>query len=67
VGAFYYHSILKMSNNRFPNFSSFFFVQEQSFLKLVIFTYRRWVVQFLRIYNLSHAAGDGVNSLVYLP
>jgi hypothetical protein len=29
-GAFYYY-IWKMSNNRFPNFSIFFFAQEQSF------------------------------------
>jgi hypothetical protein len=34
----------KMSNNRFPNFSSFFFAQEQSFIKLAVFTYRGWVV-----------------------
>jgi hypothetical protein len=46
-----------MSNNRFPNFSNFFFAQEHSFLKLVIFTYRGWVVWFLRIYSLSHGAG----------
>jgi hypothetical protein len=57
----------KMSNNRFPNFSSFFFAQEQSFLKLVIFTYRGWVVRFLRIYNLSHGARGGVYSTVQLP
>jgi hypothetical protein len=29
-----------MSNNRFPNFFMFFFVQEQSFLKLVNFSHR---------------------------
>ena len=57
VGAFYCHSICKFSNNRFPNFSSFFLAQEQTFLKLVIFTYRGWVVWFLRTYDLSHGAG----------
>jgi hypothetical protein len=55
----------KMSNNRFPIFSSFFFAQVQSFLKLVISTYRGWVLRFLRIYNLSHGAGGGVIFFTY--
>jgi hypothetical protein len=37
----------KMSNNKFPNFIIFFFVQEQSFLKLVNFAHREYVVKFL--------------------
>jgi hypothetical protein len=56
-----------MSNNKFPNFSSFFFAQEQSFLKLVNFTYREWVVIFLGIYSLFHGAGGEVYSITFLP
>jgi hypothetical protein len=56
-----------MSNNRFSNFSSFFFAQEQSFLKLVNLAYREWVVKFLGIYGLFHGAGGEVYSLTFLP
>jgi hypothetical protein len=43
-----------MSNNRFPNFPIFFFVQEQSFFKLINFAHREGVVKFLGIYGLFH-------------
>jgi uncharacterized phage infection (PIP) family protein YhgE len=47
-----------MSNNRFPNFPIFFFVQEQSFLKLVNFAHREGVVKFLGLYGLFSWVGD---------
>jgi hypothetical protein len=56
-----------MSNNRFPNFSIFFFVQEQSFFKLVNFAYREGVVKFLGIYGLFHGAGGEVYFITFLP
>jgi hypothetical protein len=37
MGAFYYHYIWKISNNIFLIFPSFYFVQEESFLKFGIF------------------------------
>jgi hypothetical protein len=55
-----------MSNNRFPNFSIFFFVQEQSLLKLVNFAYRVGVVKFLGIYGLFHRVGCEVYYIIFL-
>jgi hypothetical protein len=66
VGAFYYYYIWKMSNNRFPNFSIFFFVQEQSLLKLVNFAYRVGVLKFLGIYGLFHRVGCEVYYIIFL-
>jgi hypothetical protein len=56
-----------MSNNKFPNFSNFFFAQEQSFLKLVNFAYMEWVVKFLGIHGLFHGARGEVYSITFLP
>jgi hypothetical protein len=56
-GAFHYYYIRKTSNNRFPNFPISFFVQVQSFLKLVNFSHREGVVKFLGIYGLFHGVG----------
>jgi hypothetical protein len=56
-----------MSNNIFPNFSIFFFAQEQSFLKLVNFGHKKGVVKFLGIYGLFHGAGGEMYSITFLP
>jgi hypothetical protein len=56
-----------MSNNRFRNFSIFFFVQEQSFFKLVNFAHREGVVKFLGICDLFHGAGGEVYFITFLP
>jgi hypothetical protein len=55
-----------MSNNRFANFLIFFFVQEQSFLKLVNFAQRGGVVEFLRIYGLFHGVGSEGYYIIFL-
>jgi hypothetical protein len=55
-----------MSNNRFPNFSIFLFVQEQSFFKLVNCAHREGVVKFLGIYGLFHGAGGEVYFITFL-
>jgi hypothetical protein len=55
-----------MSNNKFPNFF-IFFVQEQTFLKLVNFAHREGVVKFLGIYGLFHGAGGEVCFITILP
>jgi hypothetical protein len=49
----------KCQTTYFPNFSSFSFAQEQSFLKLVIFTYRGWLYDFSKFYITFHGAGVG--------
>jgi hypothetical protein len=54
-----------MSNNRFLNFSIFFFVQEQSFLKLVNFVHREGVVKFLGIYDLFHEVWSEVYYIIF--
>jgi hypothetical protein len=59
VGAFYYHSIWKMSNNIFPHFSSFFFAQEKSFLKLAIFLIGIGLYDFLEPINFFMGKGVG--------
>jgi hypothetical protein len=56
-----------MSNNRFPNFPIFFFVQEQSFLKLVNFAHRVGVVNVFGIYGLFHGVGGEVYFISFLP
>jgi hypothetical protein len=56
-----------MSNNRFPNFLIFFFVQEQSLLKLVNFSHREGVVKFLGIYGLFHGVRGEVYFIKILP
>jgi hypothetical protein len=67
-GAFYYYYyyIWKMSNNRFPIFLTFLFVQEQSFLKLVNFAHREEVVEFLGIYGLFHGVQSEVYYIIFL-
>jgi hypothetical protein len=55
-----------MSNNRFPNFLIFSFVQEQSFLKLVNFAHREGVVKFLGIYGLFHRVGCDMYYIIFL-
>jgi hypothetical protein len=55
-----------MSNNKFPNFLTFFFVQEQSFLKLVNFAHREEVVEFLGIYGLFNGVGSEVYYIIFL-
>jgi hypothetical protein len=55
-----------MSNNRFPNFSIFFFAQEKSFLKLVNFSQREGVVEFLGVYGLFHGVGSEVYYIIFL-
>jgi hypothetical protein len=55
-----------MSNNRFPNFPSFFFAQEQSFFKLVDFSHRDGVVKVLGIYGLFYGAGGEVYYIIFL-
>jgi hypothetical protein len=55
-----------MSNNRFLNFPIFFFVQEQSFLKLVNFAHREVVVKFHGIYDLFHGVGSEVYYIIFL-
>jgi hypothetical protein len=52
----------KYQTTDFLIFSIFFFAQEQSFLKLVNFAYREWVVKFLGIYGFF--MGQGVR---YIP
>jgi hypothetical protein len=54
-----------MSNNRFPNFLIFSFVQEQSFLKLVNFAHREGVVKFLGIYGLFHRVGCDMYYIIF--
>jgi hypothetical protein len=54
-----------MSNNRFPNFP-IYFVQEQSFFKLVKFAQRKEVVEFLGIYGLLYGVGRCILSYLYL-
>jgi hypothetical protein len=56
-----------MSNNRFSNFPISFFVQEQSFLKLVNFARREGVVKFLGFYGLFHGVGGEVYFIKILP
>jgi hypothetical protein len=55
-----------MSKNIFSNFSIFFFVQEQSFLKLVNFAQREEVVEFLGIYGLFHGVWSDVYYIIFL-
>jgi hypothetical protein len=55
-----------MSNNRFLNFP-IFFVQEQSFFKLVNFAHGEGVVKFLGIYSLFHGVGGEVYFIKILP
>jgi hypothetical protein len=55
-----------MSNNKFLNFPISFFVQEQSFLKLVNFAHREGVVKFLGIYGLFHGVGSEVYYIIFL-
>jgi hypothetical protein len=55
-----------MSNNRFLNFSIFFFAQEQSFFKLVNFAHREGVVKFLGIYGPFPGAGGEVYYIIFL-
>jgi hypothetical protein len=57
----------KYQTTDFLIFSIFFFALEQSFLKLVNFAYREWVVKFLGIYGLFHGAGCEVYSIKFLP
>jgi hypothetical protein len=56
-----------MPNNRFPDFPIFFFVQEQSFLKLVNFAHRVGVVNVFGIYGLFHGVGGEVYFISFLP
>jgi hypothetical protein len=56
-----------MSSIRFPNFSIFFFAQEQSLFKLVNFAHRERVVKFLRIYGVFHGVGGEVYFITFLP
>jgi hypothetical protein len=55
-----------MSNNRFPNFSIFFFAQEQSFLKMVYFAYRERGGKILGIHGLFHGVGGEVYYIISL-
>jgi hypothetical protein len=48
-----------MSNNRFPNFSCFFFAQEQSFQNLVIFLVGDGFYDFLESINFLMGQGVG--------
>jgi hypothetical protein len=56
-----------MSNNRFLNFSIFFFAQEQSFFKLVNFAHGKGVVKLIGIYGLFHGVGGEVYFIKILP
>jgi hypothetical protein len=58
--------IWKMSNNRFPNFPIFFFVQEQSFFKLVNFAHREGVVKFLEYTVFFMGQGWGVLHHIFI-
>jgi hypothetical protein len=42
-----------MSNNRFGNFSKLFFAQEQSFLRLGIFLYKKIFLGFSKVFSKS--------------
>jgi hypothetical protein len=56
-GAFYYHYTWKISNNRFPVFPIFFFLQGQSFWKLVTYCLRERWWEFLELNGLFHEIG----------
>jgi hypothetical protein len=56
-----------MSNNRFLNFPTFFFAQEQSLFQLVNFAHGEGVVKFLGIYGLFPGVGGEVHFIKILP
>jgi hypothetical protein len=56
----------KCQTTDFLIFSIFFFVQEQSFFKLVNFAHREGVIKFLGIYGLFHETGGEVYYIIFL-